>query len=847
MVKNQKESEKADSVKKNSKKAPGERIGVFVCHCGTNIEGVVDCKALAEESLQNPGVVHAEDYKFLCSEPGQKLIKDKIEEMNLDRVVVAACSPRMHEKTFRRVCQRANLNPFLFEQANIREQCTWVHMKEHEKAHAKAGDLIAMSIAKAREFEALDIVKVPITKKALIIGGGIAGISAALDLADMGIPVTIVEKTPTIGGRMAQLDKTFPTMDCSSCILTPKMTDISMHPNITLLTYSEVTDLGGFIGSFEVSITKKPNFMIDGKCTGCGDCVDVCPAWVSGGNPFEMGMAPIKSAYIPFPQAIPQIYTIDADSCIKCGNCEKACEPEAIDLDQEPEIVKDTFGVILLATGFKLLDLSKVVKEYHYSKYENVITHLELERILSSFGPSDGHLIRPSDNKRPKKILFISCVGSRSQLKGCNEFCCNVGCMAAMKEARLIMEHHPDTEIHISYIDVRAPGKGYEEFWEIAAREYGIKYVRGRVAELWEIPKTKNVIARVEDTLLQQLVEIEYDLVVLVAGVTQWDDLPDLVNTLNLQQGADGWILEAHPKLRPVDTNTAGIFTAGFVVGPKDIPAVVSQAKAAASGMASLIMQGEVEIEPYYAVIDPEICGACEVCEVTCPYDAPHLVVDEETGGRRFEINPALCKGCGTCISECKYGAIDQLHFRQRQIFASIERGAERFDLDIPEKEWEPNILAVICNWCTYTGADLAGTSRIQYPPNVRAIRVMCSGRFHLSFAIQAFLDGWDGVLVGGCHPGDCHYSSGNMKMLRREPLMKPIMEHLGLNPKRFRLEWCSASEGQEWARINKEFAEELKAMGQSPMRDRKKMLRNKEVTVDDILSNIKFETTEEV
>lgn len=844
MVEAHNKTEQIDSDKDKSD-AKGERIGVFVCHCGTNINGVVDCKSLAEESLNCPGVTYATDYRFLCSEPGQKLIEEKIQEENLDRVVVAACSPRMHEKTFRRVLKRADLNPFKFEQSNIREQCTWVHMKEPDKAYVKSGDLIAISIARAREIEELDIITAPITKNALIIGAGIAGISAALDLADMGIPVTLVEKTPTIGGNMARLDKTFPTMDCSACILTPKMTDIGFHPGIKLLTYAEVSEVTGFVGNFEVSITKKPRFVLEDKCNGCGDCVDVCPAYF--GNAFELDMIPVKAAYIPFPQAVPQKYTIDADACIKCGNCVTACQPEAINLEQEVEIVKDKFGVILLATGFTLADISKTVKEYHYGKYQNVISHLELERLLTSFGPSDGHLIRPSDLERPKKLLFISCVGSRSQKEGCKEYCCNFGCMALMKEARLIMEHYPDTEIDISYMDVRSSGKGYEEFYEIATREYGIRYIRGRIAELYEDPETKNVIARGEDTLLMLPFELEYDMVVVASAVDQHEDLPEIVKTLNLQRGADGWVLEAHPKLQPVDTHTAGIFVAGFITGPKDIPAVVSQAKAAASGMAALIMQGEVEIEPYYAVINSEICGACSVCEVTCPYGAPGLDQTEIREKKHFIINPALCKGCGTCVAECKYGAIDQLHFRTRQIFASTNSAGERIKLDIPDEEWEPNILIYTCNWCSYTGADLAGTSRIQYPPNSRIIRMMCSGRFHLSFGVQAFLNGFDGVMVAGCHPGDCHYLSGNMKMLRRAPHMKTVLKHLGLNQKRFRLEWCSASEGQRWAQLNRDFVTELKELGPSPMRARlKRMSSSEKESFDDILMGLNFETVEE-
>ncbi|MHA1890324.1 MAG: 4Fe-4S binding protein, partial [Promethearchaeota archaeon] len=483
---------------------------------------------------------------------------------------------------------------------------------------------------------------------------------------EQGFDVTLVEKSPTIGGHMAQLDKTFPTMDCSACIITPEMVTVGSHPRIDIINYAEVSNVEGYVGNFTVEITKKPHYVDQDACTGCGGCSDVCP--VITGNEFDEGMKERKAIYLPFPQAVPNKYTIDIDHCIQCGLCEDACEPNAINFNDKPKKIVKQFGTIIVATGYKTFDPSKY-SPYGFGKYENVITGLQMERELSSFGPTAGKPVRPSDGKAPHSIAFFQCVGSRSFKPGMNQYCSRVCCMYAMKQARQYKEKHPEAEIYIFYMDIRAFGKGYEEFYEVAAREYGINFIRGRAAEVFENPDNKNIIIRCEDTLLKRPMEIEAELVVLSVGLEPQEDADNVGRLFSISRSADGFFMEAHPKLRPVDTLTSGIFIAGVAQGPKDIPDTVAQAKGAASAAASLMAKGEVEIEPYFSVIHHDKCSSCLSCIDLCPYGA----ISFDKLANEVTINEALCKGCGTCAAACPCGAISQNHFKDEQIMAMID------------------------------------------------------------------------------------------------------------------------------------------------------------------------------
>jgi heterodisulfide reductase subunit A len=638
------------------------KIGVYVCHCGINIGGVIDVPALEEYAATLPNVVESTEYKYFCSDPGQEMIQKDIKEKGINRVVVAACSPRLHEPTFRRCVKEAGLNPFLFEFANIREHDSWVHMDQPEAATEKAKDLIRMAVAKARLLEPLEAETVSVTDTALVIGGGVAGIQSALDLADMGFKTYLVEKNPTIGGRMAQLDKTFPTLDCSMCILAPKMVDTGKHDNIELLSYSEVKEVHGYIGNFQVKVEKKPRFVIEENCTGCGSCSDVCPIEIP--NYFDEGVGMVKAAYIPFPQAVPLVATIDKDYCIECKLCDQICERGAINHEQEPEILELDIGTIIVATGYDPYDPTEKT-EWSYESAENVMTGLELERLINASGPTQGHVLKPSDGEHPKSVAFIQCVGSRDEQIN-KPYCSRVCCMYAMKNAQLIKDHEPDTEVTIYYMDIRAFGKGFEEFYKRSQEKYGIKFIRGRPATVLENPD-QTLTIRAEDTMLGKVTEYDYDMVILSVGLQPPEGIEELRQTIGLSKSADGFLMEAHPKLRPVDTLTDGVYLAGVSQGPKDIPDAVAQASGAAARAAIPMVKGEVEIEPIVAAVDEDVCGGCEVCIELCPFGA--ITTEDE----QAKVNIALCKGCGTCVGACPSGAMDQQHFRTAQIMAQIE------------------------------------------------------------------------------------------------------------------------------------------------------------------------------
>ncbi|MFQ6076635.1 MAG: CoB-CoM heterodisulfide reductase HdrA2 [Candidatus Bathyarchaeia archaeon] len=781
------------------------RVGVFVCHCGTNIAGVVDVGKVTEYAKSLPYVAYAEQNRYVCADPGQDLIRKAVKEHNLNRIVVAACSPRLHEPTFRRCISEAGLNPYLFEMANIREFCSWPHPKEPEEATQKAMDIVRMSVARAALLTPLEVFKVPVTNKAMVIGGGVAGIQAAQDLADMWFKVYLVEKELTIGGHMAQLDKCFPTLDCSICILGPKMVEANRHPSIEVMALAEVKKVEGYIGNFKVTVLKKPKYVIEKDCTGCGECVDVCPIEVP--NEFEVGLAPRKAIYIPFPQTVPLCYAIDMDHCIECYKCVDACgDLEAINFDMKPEEVELEVGTIIVATGYDVFN-PEGVGTYGYGEYPNVITALELERVINAAGPTGGDVIRSSDGEKAKSVAFIQCVGSRDI--NFNEYCSGFCCMYALKNAVLIKEKSPETDVYICFIDIRAPFKGYEEFYR-RARELGVVFIRGKSPEVIEDPETNNLIVKTTDNDLGKLIELNVDLVVLSTAAVPKADADELAKTLHITRGQDGFFLESHLKLKPVDTPVEGVFLAGSCQGPKDITFSVSQGSGAAARAARVLSKKTWTIEPIVAVVDPDRCrnvkAKCGICATRCPYGAP--VVEE---GEAAKILPALCQGCGTCVADCPSDAIDQMHFTDEEIFSQIRAALS--------EDPENKILGFLCNWCSYAGADLAGTSRIEYPTNLRAIRTMCSGRIDRDFVLEAFRLGAGIVLASGCHIGDCHYIGGNRFMKQRMETLRRVLEKLGISPERLKIEWFSAAEGRIFAEAIGRMAQEIEEMGVEQIR----------------------------
>ena len=657
-----------------------ERIGVFVCWCGSNIAATVDVAKVAQILGQEPGVVFSTDYQYMCSQAGQELIRNSIREYNLTGVVICSCSPRMHEATFRKTCEKAGLNPYMVEIANIREQCSWIH-KDMATATEKAVILGRAAIAKVHLNTPLTAGKSPVTKRALVIGGGIAGIQTALDIADAGFEVDIVEKKPTIGGKMTQIDKTFPTLDCAACILTPKMVDAAQNEKIHIYSYSEVENVKGFVGNFHVTIKKKARYVKEDICTGCGLCTEKCPQ-KKVPNEFNLGLDNRRAIYIPFAQAVPKVATIDADYCTmlksgKCGVCSKVCTAGAIDYKQKDEFIEQNYGAIVVATGFNPIKLEQY-DEFAYSQSPDVVTSLEFERLMNAAGPTGGTLLRPSDGTHPKTLVFVQCVGSRCDGTKGKSYCSKICCMYTAKHAMLCREKYPDTDVYVFYIDVRTPGKNFDEFYRRAVEEYGVHYVKGMVGKV--VPENGKLKVQASDLLGGQQLHIDADMVILAAAIEPDETARPLATMLTASMDTNDFFTEAHPKLRPVESPTAGIFLSGACQGPKDIPETVAQASAAAAKVIGLLCKDSLICNPCTAEPNELMCNGCSSCEKVCPYGAITYIDKEFRGPNRTtlirrvaQVNPAVCQGCGACTVACPSGAMDLKGFSNKQIMAEVD------------------------------------------------------------------------------------------------------------------------------------------------------------------------------
>ncbi len=624
------------------------KLGVFICHCGVNIAGTVDVKAVAETMGKENDVCHSTDYIYMCSEPGQQLIREAIREKGLEGVVVACCSPSMHENTFRKAVQSEGVNPYLCEIANIREQCSWVHQKEKEKATEKAAEIILATLEKVRRNEKLEAISVPINRSVLVIGGGIAGMTAALDLADGGYEVVLLEREQALGGHMSQLGKTFPDLHPAQSGLLGKALEIEGHPKIGLYCYSELEDVKGYVGNYDLTIRKKATYVDWTKCNGCGLCIRECP--VEYRSRFERGLGIRKAIDLLYPNSIPKKPVIQRDHCRYyldggCRTCEEVCPEKAIRFHQEEERVERKVGAIVVATGYDLYPREKL-GEYGYGAIPDVIDGLTLERMLSPDGPTGGRIIRPSDGRVPKEMVFIQCVASRDPDRYM-PYCSRICCMYTAKQAKIYKEQVPDGQPYIFYMDIRSDSKGYEEFLQRTIEEKGLLYLRGRVSRVFRDNGKVRVLG--VDTLTGHMVEVAADMVVLATAIVPSDGVKDLAAKLRATVDRHGFLTEAHIKLYPVESSTKGIYLAGCGQGPKDITDTVSQASATASKIQALLSTDRLLQDPLIAFVDEEICSGCGICVEICPYEAREM--DPRRG--ISVVHSALCQGCGACIGAC--------------------------------------------------------------------------------------------------------------------------------------------------------------------------------------------------
>jgi heterodisulfide reductase subunit A len=768
------------------------RIGLYICHCGLNIAGVIRPEDLASRAQGLPGVTVCRHHLYTCSEAGQNEIQKDIQHFGLERVVVAACSPKLHEPTFRRLLAGSGINPYLLEIVNIREHCSWVHAGEPEAAAAKALELIRMGLAKVRLAQPLADRRVPVHREALVVGGGPAGLRAALDIAGAGFPVTLVEREPILGGMANRLHRIFPKGETALSLINPMMAAVTLHPGIRVLTGSRVAAVRGHLGEFQVEV-RQDRPLVREECDCCGACATVCPVKVPDPDQEGLGLRP--AIYLPSSRAFPARFVVDRENCDRCGLCVPACPQGAIDL-QAAGVIEHTLrvGSIVVATGAQAFN-PRGSRYEAWTTLPHVLTTLALERFLEGV---EGRGQGPSaPGPLPQDFAFILCVGSREE-EG-NRYCSRVCCPTALRQALELKRLWPEARIRVYYRDIRATKNGWEDLYT-EAREAGVWFIRGQVTDLQADGEGRLVI-QAQDELLQAHLEDRVDLVVLAVGMVPGRGAA-LREVLKLPVGPDGFFLEAHPKLRPLETVLDGVYLAGACQGPKDLAESLTQASGAAAKVLALFAHEAITLDGLIAAVDQEKCRGCETCFQECVFQAIEMVGEGKE--KKARVIEAACKGCGVCAGACPRGAIAAWGFTDEMLLAQIDEALAA--------EPENKILAFCCHWCAYAATDFAGVSRLQYPTAVRIIRTMCTGRVHPKFIRHAFARGVGQVLVAGCHPtGECHYVAGNLRAQARLEKLKPALRKKGIDPSRLRLEWISTTEGRAFQRVIQEMAANLR------------------------------------
>ena len=794
------------------------KIGVFLSDCGKQLSEILDFNALTSFVKTVPNVTLIARGSEFWRGKGLQAIIDAVKSGKINRVVVAESLPKLSEVSIVEAVEKAGLNPYLVEVIDLKDHCAWPHRETPKEATEKAKAMLLAAIERAKLLEPIEKLEFPANKSALIIGGGIAGMQAAVDLTDLGFQVNLIEKTQFLGGLAARAGRFFPTDDCAICIQSPSSdvktithtsrkcvyrSGFSAIPNLNILTNARVVAVEGVPGNYTVNLEKKPRYVDESKCVACDKCTAACPVEVP--DEYNAKLKSRKAIYMNIPNVHPPVYVIDEDACKfhDCAKCVEVCPTNAVDLDQKPEQITLNVGSIVVATGFREFD-SSAIKEYHYDDYPDVITNLELARMIDGFGPTGGAIVRPSDGKPAKKIVFIQCAGSRD--KRYNPYCSGICCMISLKHTSLIKSAFPDADVSICYIDIRTTGREHEYYYE-RAREMGIKFVKGRPTEILKDTETGKLIVDVEDALLKRFLDLEADLVVLAPAMIPAEGTKELAEILDIELDTDGFFKEYNAKLRPTETKQRGIYLCGGTTFPKDAPTASLHAHSAAMKATKFLISGKIVKDQRTAVINEDYCGDCEFCPVTCPYDAISL---EPTTEDHFvaRVNDLLCEGCGVCVGTCPLNAIELRHSRPNQMRAQMTA------LMSVNGTSKPLVLAICCQECGHTVVDSSGMAKMQYPANVRVMKVPCAGILRVNQILEAFKTGAQGVMVVGCKSDGCHYEVGSQNAEKKMDLAKVLLKEYGIEPERLEMFKMVFIEGDQFAEAAQMMTERVTKLG---------------------------------